>query len=184
MLQPRLFQLQLWSCLWKEIQCYIGTFCHFSGYNGDGNRQSLTGITWNCTGAEDGEAGSVQRRSLPHQQPVRSVHKSGIVITDLKLPFQKEGSLGSDDLADSLIHSICWMPHSALRFLHLWICSAATDPWFQMDTECVTTLSPITSSFPCPASMTARRPARQSSSSHWRGGFWTCRSCVKNTTLS
>lgn len=170
------------SCNIESVCTYA--FCHFSGYNRDGNRQSLTGITWNCTGAKDGEARNVQRRGLSHQYPVHSFHKSGIVINKLKLPFwKKAGSLVPYDLADSLIHSIC-LSHSALRFLHLLICSAATDLYFQTDTERVIILSPITSSFPCPASTTARRPARQNSSSHWRGDFWTCRICVKNTTLS
>lgn len=56
----------------------------FSGYYRDGNRQSLTRTTWNCTGVEDGEARNIQRRSLSHQQSVHSLYKSGIVITELK----------------------------------------------------------------------------------------------------
>lgn len=178
MLRAHLFQLQHWQYLLKEIQSCTYTFCHVSGYNRDGNRQSLTGFAWNCTGAKDGEARNVQRRGLSHQQPVHSFHQSGIVTNEPKLPFWEEGgSLVPHDLSDSLTHS-------SLRFLHLSICSAATDLCFLMGTGRVITLSPITSSFPCPASTAARRPARRNSSSHWHGGFWTCRVCVKNPMLS
>lgn len=94
--------------------------------------------------------------------------------------WMEGGSLALYNVTAGLIYHICCGSHSSFRFLHLLICSAAMDLCFQTDTERVTTLSPITSSSPCPASMRARRPARRNLWSHWRGACWTCRICAIN----
>lgn len=58
-----------------------GCGCLVLGDYRDGDRQSPAGAAWGCTGAEDGEAGDIQRRRLSDQQSVYPVHKSGKVLT-------------------------------------------------------------------------------------------------------
>lgn len=88
-LQPHIYFYHNFGFQRKYTDTYL---LSFSGYYRDGNRQSLTWTTRNCTGAEDREARNIQRWSLSHQQSVHSLYKSGIIIPELRQCFNRHNN--------------------------------------------------------------------------------------------